>query len=851
MRRRLIRGGAAVVALLIGAAGLAHPATAQAVPADFTFRGAGFGHGVGMSQYGAKRQADAGRTGTEIISTYYAGARVATVDDLVPLRVNLVTKAPSAEIRGESLAGGGALKITVGGTVIGTTADQSLSLRVEGADVVVVRSGTPIERGQSVIVEWDNRATLFNVAGPGETLGGRGHRYRHGAADVTVAEGGLNVVLQLGLHELYLRGVAEVPASWPAAALQAQAITARTYALRKFDAGPRPECACHVYDTTADQVYAGWEKESAAGSSAWITAVAATSPSPSSGQVVMVGDRLASTNYSSSSAGFTESNIDGFSSPTLMPELRPIPDAWSATTDNPLSSWSHTRSQAAVAEAFQLPDVVAIDLSRRTAGGAVKQATATSSSGATATIRGTDLRFGLALPSAAIGPPTRRASGADRFSTAVTVGKLSAPSSPAVVIVSGAEGRLVDGLVSAPLARSLGAPLLLANPDGVPPAVVAEIRRRGTTTAYLVGGGAALGPGVESGLRAAGVTTLRRLAGPDRFATAAAVARELHARSSPRTHVVVASGENSRLADALAVGGPAATSARPVLLTTRDLVPGATREAIDAIGVRQTLVVGGTAAVSDAVAASLPEASRVAGPDRFATAAAVADHFAPSLGLDQVAVAAGVAPGLIDALAAGSLGAPTLLVMPGALPPPTAGFLDRHPATANMTVIGGPVAVSDDVLMATRARIWPSGRFESRMEGFHEVSFAVQPPSGPGDQATVFRGCAAWADTPERRAQGMKGKTDFAGYDAMAFTTASPSSDSFSMEGVPIPLDVSWFAPAGHWIGRAEMAPCPVGAMCPLYPPPGPWTVALETPSGGADRLGAVPGSQVLVGGSC
>ncbi|MBW3536808.1 MAG: SpoIID/LytB domain-containing protein [Actinobacteria bacterium] len=851
MRRRLTRSTVAVLALLVGAAGWSQPAAAQAVPADFTFRGAGFGHGVGMSQYGAKRQAEAGRAGTEIISTYYAGARVATVEDLVPLRVNLVNKAPSAEVRGESLVGGGALKVTAGATVVGTTANQSLSLRVEGADVVVVRSGEPVARGASAIVEWDNRSTLLNVAGPGETLAGRGHRYRHGAVDVSVVDGGLNVVLQLGLHELYLRGIAEVPASWPAAALQAQAITARTYALRKFRAGPRTECGCHVYDTTADQVYAGWEKESAAGSSAWITAVAATSPSPSSGQVVMVGDRLASTNYSSSSAGFTESNIDGFASPTLMPELRPVPDPWSATTDNPFSAWSHTRSQAAVAGAFQLPDVVGIDLSRRTAGGAVKHATATSSSGATATIRGTELRFRLALPSAAIGPPTRRASGADRFSTAVAVGKLATPSSRAVVIVSGAAGRLVDGLVSAPLARSLGAPLLLANPDGLPPAVAAEVRRRGTTTAYLVGGGAALGSGVESGLRAAGVTAVRRIAGPDRFATAAAVARELHARSSPRTHVVVASGEGGRLADALAVGGPAATSARPILLTTRDLVPAPTREAIDAIGVRHTLVVGGAAAVSDAVVASLPQPSRVAGPDRFATAAAVAEHFAPSLGVGQVAVAAGVAPGLVDALAAGSLGAPTLLVMPGALPPATAGFLNRHPTTGNVTVIGGPAAVSDDVLIATRARIWPSGRFASRMEGFHEVSFAVQPPSGPADAPPVFRGCAAWADTPERRAQGMKGRTDFSGYDAMAFTTASPSSDSFTMEGVAIPLEVSWFAPGGPWIGRAEMAPCPAGAMCPLYPPPGPWTVALETPSGGSDRLGAVAGSQVLVGGSC
>ncbi|HUR49099.1 MAG TPA: cell wall-binding repeat-containing protein, partial [Acidimicrobiales bacterium] len=795
--------------------------------------------------------AEAGRTGTEIIEHYYSGSRVATVTDLVPLRVNLVNRAASADLRGEAAAGGGSLRITAGGTVVGTAPGQVVSIRAEGTEVVVARAGTAVARGQSAIVEWDNATTLSNVAAPGESLDGRGHRYRHGAVDVSASEGGLNVVLQLGLHELYLRGIAEVPTSWPAAALQVQAITARTYALRKFEAGPRPECSCHVYDTVADQVYAGWEKETAAGSAAWNAAISATSPSGSSGQVVMVEERLASTNYSSSSAGYTESNLDGFNSPTLLPELRPVPDAWSATTDNPFAAWTHTRSQAAVASAFGLPDVMSIDLSRRSAGGAVREATARSSTGAMATIRGTELRTRLSLPSAAIGPPTRRASGPDRYATAVAVGKVAAPSARAVVVASGAESRLVDGLVSAPLARSLGAPILLTMPDGVPAVVDADLRRRAATTAYVVGGTTALGPGVEAGLRAAGVTTVRRLSGTDRFGTAAAVARELRARSGPRTHVVVASGENGSLADALAVGGPAGTSARPVLLATRDLVPAPTRDAIREVGATETLVVGGPEAISDAVAASLPSPTRIAGADRYATASAVADHFAASIGVGQVAVAAGIAPGLVDALAAGSLGAATLLVLPGALPAATASFLDRHPQAANLTVVGGPAAVSDDVLIAGRARIWPSGRFGSRMEGFEEVAFAVQPPPTPDGSPPVQRGCSAWADTPSRRSQGMRGRADFANYDAMAFTAAPPAADAFTMAGVPIPLEISWFDATGRWIGAADMAPCPAGEMCPLYPPPAPWSAALEMPAGGRDRLGAAQGSLLLVGGSC
>ena len=829
----------------------APPVGAQAAPAEFTFTGSGFGHGVGLSQYGAKRQAEAGRSNGDILGHYYAGSRVETVDDAVPLRVNLVNGAASVEVRGEAAtAGGGALKVTAGSSVVGTATQQALSLRVEGTEVVVVRAGAIVGRGASAIVEWDNAATLVDVAGPGETLASRGHRYRHGVVDVSVVGSGLAVVLQLPLHELYLRGIAEMPGDWPAAALQAQAIAARTYALRKFRSGPRPECACHVFDTTADQVYAGWEKESGAGSSGWNAAVSVTSPSARAGQVLTRSGRLAATNYSSSSSGITEANTDGFNSPNLFPELRPVGDVWSATTDNPFSGWVHVRSQAAVAQAFGLPDVVSLDLSRRTAGGAVKEALAVSGGGQRSALRGTDLRFRLSLPSASIGPPVRRAAGADRYATAVAIGRLASPSGRTVVVASGSEVSLIDGLVAAPLAVSLDAPVLLAGSDGLPGPTSAEVRRRGATTAYLVGGTRALGAGVEAGLRTAGVTTIRRLAGADRFATAAEVARAM-AASGSRTHVVVASGEGSHLADALGAGGPAGNAGRPILLSTRDLFPAPSRQALADVGARNTVVVGGAASVSDAVAASLPSPSRVAGADRFATAAAVAGHFFPTSAPPSLVLAAGAGGGLVDALASGALGAPTVLTEAGRLPPSSAAFIASRSRTGSMTVAGGPAAVSDSVFLAARAGIWPSGRLPSRIEGFHEVGFVVQPQADEPGAQPAFKGCAAWADTPERRAQGLRGRNDLAGYDAMAFTVDPPSSDAFVNEGVAMPVEVSWFGADYRFNGSAEMAPCPAGAMCPAYPPPAPWRVALETEAGGRSRLKAGPGAEVLVGGSC
>ena len=75
--------------------------------------------------------------------------------------------------------------------------------------------------------------------------------------------------------ERYVYGVSEVPSEWPPAALQAQAVAARTYALNRVVrlGDDRAGCDCGVYASTADQVYGGWDKEAAPGGSSWRAAV--------------------------------------------------------------------------------------------------------------------------------------------------------------------------------------------------------------------------------------------------------------------------------------------------------------------------------------------------------------------------------------------------------------------------------------------------------------------------------------------------------------------------------------------------------------------------------------------------
>lgn len=700
---------------------IAPAASAQAVPADFTFRGSGFGHGVGMSQYGAYGQAQEGRSASEILRHYYSGTAVTAANDAQLIRVNLLTGVDRASARGESIGeGGGALRIAAGDQSLELAPGQVANFGRSGDQVTVTVEG-PAAMAQPVIaptvkILWSGAPTLLNLVGPGETFDGRGHRYRYGEVDVAIGTGpGLQVVNLMSLHTEYLRGIAEVPSSWPSAALEAQVITARTFSLQRVQSGQRTDCLCHVRDTVADQVFAGWIKESEEGfGQRWVAAVDATQPDAGTGLVVTKSGALATTTYFSSSGGSTESNTDGFGSSTPFSYLQPVDDRWSLASYNPFASWSFVRSQDAVRNAFnegkppadQLRDVVSVDVSDRTAGGSVRNAVARASDGRTLSIGGASFRSRLQLPARWIGTPVVRVAGSERYSTSVAAGRRAplADAAGTVVIASGETAHLVDGLVAAPLAAVEDAPLLLSAATGLPDPVGDEVARLGVTTAILVGGRSALSEQVVADLRARGVQTVTRISGADRFDTGLQVAR---AMGAPRSVAVIASGEGARLADALAAGGPAAATGRPILLVTRDAIPLPTRQAMTEMGTSSTIVIGGTSAVSDATLAQLPNPRRVSGGDRYSTSAAVADHFATEVGREKVVLSSGDPGGLVDALPGGAIRALTLLTNPGTLPPATRDWLARNAAAiGGIDVIGGPNAITPQTFNQARAEVY-------------------------------------------------------------------------------------------------------------------------------------------------
>lgn len=280
---------------------------------------------------------------------------------------------------------------------------------------------------------------------------------------------------------------------------------------------------------------------------------------------------------------------------------------------------------------------------------------------------------------------SRRLAGADRIATAVAVSGERRRATTALLATS---VDFPDALAGAPLAIALDAPLLLTPPDRLDPRVAAELTRLGVTQVVLLGGPAALGPQVEGGLAAAGITDVRRVAGADRYATAAQAAQEVARLAGAAPTVLVASGE--RFPDALAAGA----AGLPLVLSARDGLPDASRQALDALKPERVVVVGGPLAVADA---AVPGAERVAGEDRFATAAAFAD-WAVGRGLlapDTVVVTR--ADAFPDALAAGALHHPILLAGRWTLAdsPATRAWLDAHAAAvADALIVGGRRALS-------------------------------------------------------------------------------------------------------------------------------------------------------------
>ncbi len=309
-------------------------------------------------------------------------------------------------------------------------------------------------------------------------------------------------------------------------------------------------------------------------------------------------------------------------------------------------------------------------------------------------------------------PRYQRVAGDDRIGTAVALSQLAFTTPQSVPgLVLTAAGATADALSAAPLAAALGGPLLLTDGDRLSVASATEITRLAPERVVVVGGTGVVEESVLEAVRALGVADVVRVAGDDRYGTAAAVAAAVRSVREV-TGVILASGES--VADALVAGPLAAVSGRVVLLTRPDGLPPQTLQAITDLGVSRVVVLGGPAAVSHAVLTALPDGlvvERLGGADRYATAAAVAERTVREGGFtDRAFLVSGEDSS--DALAAGAVVAALggmllpLATGPGGDSGAVADLLDRRAdGLVSVTVVGGEGAVPAAVVSAVEERI--------------------------------------------------------------------------------------------------------------------------------------------------
>lgn len=377
---------AVVVALLAGGLVAASPASAAAdcLPAggadvpeatasgEVVVQGHGWGHSLGMSQYGANGAARLGCSAGTILRTYYPGLRPAEVPLARYVLIDMLTDGGPAGWS-SVLAEGGPVIWALGDTRVEQPRGTTWAVRRDG-DGIRVLTGT----GSTASVAL-RAAAGEHVRGihPGTTVRVRTYSSattlrhdRRASQDWTRFRGssrGLEVreVMEDNSRgravSKYLHGLAEMPLSWDVVTHQAQVVAARTYLLGKWSS---TEQGYVILPTPAHQNWLGATQEEADRANGYNlrTAVARTT-SGSSGIVMVDGaGRLArDVLYTSSNGGWSESNAYVYGTPAVG-HLRQVDDSrWDLASGNPYRSWAAGFSYAQIASAFGFSSVTRID----------------------------------------------------------------------------------------------------------------------------------------------------------------------------------------------------------------------------------------------------------------------------------------------------------------------------------------------------------------------------------------------------------------------------------------------------------------------------------------------------------
>jgi putative cell wall-binding protein len=290
--------------------------------------------------------------------------------------------------------------------------------------------------------------------------------------------------------------------------------------------------------------------------------------------------------------------------------------------------------------------------------------------------------------------------GARRNATSASISNYGWHLESPKAVVLGRSDLPIDAFTGSVLAAQLDSPLLLTDQDELEQVTITEIDRLNPSIIYIIGAEPAISSNVESELRKHfPESSIKRIAGSHRYATAVEVAKEVTEVASKPSEIFLAVGDE-KSPDALTIGPHAGKEGIPILLTRTSTLHEEVKKYITNNGIRKVTIIGSETVVSKRVVNQIQllgaSVERVYGPDRYATNAAVIKKYYES-NPDKVFFANGQTT--VDSLSGAPLGAkydaPIVLTRPNAVTKPTRELLSKIGKQPEIFYLGSEAAIAE------------------------------------------------------------------------------------------------------------------------------------------------------------